>query len=209
MDINSVTLVGRIAKDAKLTPRTVDPVSGEEKSKARCSFTLMVNKFWANNDSAAKADALPCTIFGARAEKLAQWLKTGKTVGVQGRISRYDIGAKTPDGRSVHAMAINVERVSLGQDSQKVRTGSIVNQNNAALQAVLKALCEKNGLNYTDFIAPSAQPAPAPATAAIKPSGDGDGVQVSKSQSGRKKLPKNTQANETALPFGDGDGVQG
>ena len=191
MDYNHVTLAGRIGGAPKTTPQVIDPKTGEIKKQSRTSFSLIVNKPWAKRGDKNDHDTFTCVIFGPGGEKVAQYLTVGKTVLVEGRLSKYDAGATTPDGKKQHGALINVGPygVHFGPDSQKLRTPQQVAQNNTATDAVLNALCAKLGLNKEEILAA------ANASKAAQP--------ASASQSTPAAGP------EVDLPFGSGEGIEG
>lgn len=76
--INSVTLVGRMTKDAELryTPN----------NQAVATFSLAVNRNFKSQNGEREADFINCVIWRQQAENLANWAKKGALIGITGRI---------------------------------------------------------------------------------------------------------------------------
>ena len=77
--INNVVLVGRMTRDAELrhTPQN-QPVA---------SFNLAVNRNFKNGNGDREADFINCTAWGKTAETIAEYLRKGRRIALQGRIS--------------------------------------------------------------------------------------------------------------------------
>ncbi|OTO02262.1 single-stranded DNA-binding protein [Enterococcus sp. 5B3_DIV0040] len=76
--LNSVTLVGRLTKDADLR-YTV-------KGTAVATFTLAVNRNFTNAQGQREADFIQCVIWGKAAESLAKYTRKGSLIGITGRV---------------------------------------------------------------------------------------------------------------------------
>lgn len=76
--LNSVCLVGRMARDAELryTP----------KNQAVATFTLAVNRNFKSQNGESEADFINCVIWRQQAENLANWAKKGALISITGRI---------------------------------------------------------------------------------------------------------------------------
>lgn len=107
--MNSVTLIGRLARDPELgyTPTQT----------AVCKFTLAVSK--ANNE----ADFINCKCFKAQAENLNRWKKKGDWLGVHGRIATSDYpnkqGVKV---KATEVIADNVEFIGRNETPRNPET---------------------------------------------------------------------------------------
>lgn len=88
--MNQVTVVGRITKDAELT------YIASANGLAKLTFTVAVDRAFQKDKNNKKADFIPCTIMGARAEKLAPHVTKGKQVAIQGELHIENI--KKDDG---------------------------------------------------------------------------------------------------------------
>ncbi len=76
--INRVILVGRITKDPelKLTQSNISFVN----------FTLAVNRQFTDQSGERQADFIQCIVWRRQAENLAQYIRKGALLGVEGRI---------------------------------------------------------------------------------------------------------------------------
>ena len=77
--INNVVLVGRMTRDAELryTPS----------NQAVATFTLAVNRNFKNQNGEREADFINCTAWGKTAETIAEYLRKGRRIALQGRLS--------------------------------------------------------------------------------------------------------------------------
>ncbi|KHE73173.1 single-stranded DNA-binding protein [Halobacillus sp. BBL2006] len=76
--LNRVVLVGRLTKDPDLryTPNGI----------AVANFTIAVNRPFSNNQGNQDADFINCVVWRRAAENLANFMKKGSQVGVDGRL---------------------------------------------------------------------------------------------------------------------------
>lgn len=76
--INRVVLVGRLTKDPELryTPNGI----------ASARFTVAVNRTFSNQQGEREADFINCQAWRKQAENLANYMKKGSLIGVEGRI---------------------------------------------------------------------------------------------------------------------------
>ncbi len=76
--INRVVLVGRLTKDPELryTPNGI----------ASCRFTVAVNRTFKGQNGEQEADFISCVAWRKQAENLANFMKKGNLIGVEGRI---------------------------------------------------------------------------------------------------------------------------
>lgn len=76
--INRVVLVGRLTKDPELryTPNGI----------ASCRFTIAVNRTFQNQQGEREADFINCVAWRKQAESLANFMKKGSLIGLEGRI---------------------------------------------------------------------------------------------------------------------------
>ena len=86
--MNTVTLIGRLTRDAKLTQGT---------STERAFFTLAVDRPRSDDETAPTADFIGVTCFGKTARAVADHVGKGHLVGIQGRLrsGRYEQGGNT------------------------------------------------------------------------------------------------------------------
>ncbi|WP_088362491.1 single-stranded DNA-binding protein [Bacillus cereus] len=99
--MNRVILVGRLTKDPdlKYTPNGV----------AVATFTLAVNRSFANQQGEREADFINCVIWRKQAENVANYLKKGSLAGVDGRIQTRNYDGQ--DGKRVYVTEVLAESV--------------------------------------------------------------------------------------------------
>ncbi|MGY3186475.1 single-stranded DNA-binding protein [Lysinibacillus sp. TE18511] len=76
--INRVVLVGRLTKDPELKYST--------NGIASCKFQVAVNRTFQNQQGEREADFISCVAFRKQAENLANFIKKGNLIGLEGRI---------------------------------------------------------------------------------------------------------------------------
>ena len=83
--MNLVTLVGRLTADPNL--------KYSQSGKAFCKFTLAVQRDFKKDE----ADFINCTAWDKRAEAIAEYLRKGRRIAVQGRlnVNSYDKDGET------------------------------------------------------------------------------------------------------------------
>jgi single-strand DNA-binding protein len=122
--MNRVFLVGRLTKDPDLryTPSGV----------AVANFTVACNRPYTNQQGDREADFINCVIWRKPAENLANYMKKGSLIGVEGRIQTrsYD----NAEGKRVYVTEVLAENVqfleSKGSSSQsRGSSGYQPNQN--------------------------------------------------------------------------------
>lgn len=78
--MNNVTLIGRLTKDAEL-------FKIENSKRSVLKFILAVDKNFVNKNGEKRADFISVSYFSGGAEKLQQYLKKGRLLGVNGKIT--------------------------------------------------------------------------------------------------------------------------
>lgn len=88
--MNSVNLTGRLTKDPELrfSPSGV----------AVCNFTLAVNRSFTNQDGDREADFPQVVAFKGTAESVANYMKKGSMVAVEGRLQTRSYEKEDPAG---------------------------------------------------------------------------------------------------------------
>ncbi|MED0952028.1 MULTISPECIES: single-stranded DNA-binding protein [Bacillus] len=101
MSLNRVILVGRLTKDPDLryTPNGV----------AVATFTLAVNRAFANQQGEREADFINCVIWRKQAENVANYLRKGSLAGVDGRLQTRNYEGQ--DGKRVYVTEVLAESV--------------------------------------------------------------------------------------------------
>ncbi|WP_419893818.1 single-stranded DNA-binding protein [Oceanobacillus kimchii] len=113
--LNRVVLAGRLTKDPELryTPNGV----------AVANFTIAVNRPFSNQQGNREADFINCVVWRRPAENLANYMKKGSMVGVDGRVQTRTFEGQ--DGKTVYVTEIVADSVQFletkgsqgGQDS--------------------------------------------------------------------------------------------
>lgn len=99
--LNRVVLVGRLTRDPDLryTPSGV----------AVANFTLAVNRPFSNQQGNREADFINCVVWRRAAENLANYMKKGSMVGVDGRVQTRTYEGQ--DGKTVFVTEIVADSV--------------------------------------------------------------------------------------------------
>lgn len=110
MAVNVVCLAGNLTRDAELKQTT--------NGNAVLTFTLAVNEPYKNPTTGTwdrRPNFFDCVMFGARAEKLAQYIRKGSKVSIAGRL-RYRTWEQDGAKRSkVEVVADEIELMSRDQ----------------------------------------------------------------------------------------------
>ncbi|HEC64065.1 MAG TPA: single-stranded DNA-binding protein [bacterium] len=109
MDMNSVSLVGRLTDNVSFTPKNGDET-------ARAWFRLAVNRP-TRKDQLKQADFITCVAWGVNAENLAKYTELGQEVGIRGSIRTNH--TPNPDGSYNNYTEVSVAFCSYGQKSKK------------------------------------------------------------------------------------------
>ena len=108
--MNSVILIGRLARDPELsyTPNT---------QNAKCIFTIAVDRPRRNGEDQG-ADFIRITVWGTQGENCDRYLSKGRQVAIAGRIQTGSY--KNRDGQTVYTTDVVAERVEfLGGNNQQ------------------------------------------------------------------------------------------
>ena len=76
--MNKIMLIGRLTKDPELRYT--------QSGSAVASFTLAVNRRFANQNGEREADFINCVAFNKQAENLCRFIKKGGQIGVEGKL---------------------------------------------------------------------------------------------------------------------------
>jgi single-strand DNA-binding protein len=113
--LNRVVLVGRLTKDPDLryTPNGV----------AVANFTVAVNRPFSNQQGNREADFINCVIWRRPAENLANFMKKGGLIGVDGRIQTRSYEGQ--DGKMVYITEVVADSVQFleSKGSSQGRSG--------------------------------------------------------------------------------------
>ena len=99
--INRVVLVGRLTKDPELryTPSGI----------ASTRFTVAVNRTFSNQQGEREADFISCVAWRKQAENLANFMRKGSLIGVEGRIQTGSYEGQ--DGKRVYTTDVVADSV--------------------------------------------------------------------------------------------------
>ena len=113
--MNSVVLIGRLARDPELRFTT--------NGKAVATFSIAVNRAFSKTK---EADFFNIVVWGKSAEHSANYLSKGRLVGIQGRLQSRSYETQTGDKRYVtEVVADNVEFLEWGnRENQQQQSGS-------------------------------------------------------------------------------------
>lgn len=109
MAFNLVILTGRLTKE----PELKYSASG----MAYCRFTLAVNRMKKDDG----ADFISCTAFGKTAELIAEYVKKGHQLGVQGRIQQETY---EKDGEKISKTGVTVDKIEFLESNKTESTTS-------------------------------------------------------------------------------------
>lgn len=99
--INRVVLVGRLTKDPELryTPNGI----------ASCRFTVAVNRAFNKEGEEKQADFISCVAWRKQAENLANFMKKGNLIGLEGRIQTGSYEGQ--DGKRVYTTDVVADSI--------------------------------------------------------------------------------------------------
>src|SRR5690625_2828786 len=132
--LNRVVLVGRLTRDPDLryTPSGV----------AVANFNIAVNRPFSNQQGEREADFINCVIWRRPAENLANYMKKGSLIGVDGRIQTRSYEGQ--DGKRVYVTEVVADSVQFlesrgaSQGSSSMGTSNNQNQNQGGFQPTTK-----------------------------------------------------------------------
>lgn len=111
--MNRTVLVGRLTKDPDLRYTN----SG----KAVANFTLAVNRPFKNAQGDREADFIMCQIWGKPAENLANYMRKGSQIGVDGRIQTRSYEGQ--DGNRVYVTEVVADNVQFLESKSENQQG--------------------------------------------------------------------------------------
>lgn len=112
--LNRVVLVGRLTKDPELryTPN----------GAAVATFTLAVNRTFTNQQGEREADFINCVTWRRQAENVANFVKKGSLVGVDGRLQTRNY--ENQQGQRVFVTEVQAESVQFLEPKSSRNTGN-------------------------------------------------------------------------------------
>lgn len=116
--MNRTILVGRLTRDPELryTPNGV----------AVANFTMAVNRPFKSKDGEQEADFINCVVWRKPAENLANYMKKGNQIGVDGRLQSRSYEDK--EGKKVFVTEVVADSVQFLESKSGSQTGN--NQQN-------------------------------------------------------------------------------
>jgi len=111
MDLNLVTLVGRLAED-------VDYTAGIGEKSSRAVARLIVNRPPGKTGS-SRYDAIQIVAWGAYADSMAQYTAKGKELAITGELRVNSIAPKKQGGSWTNYTEVQIKHVSYGNDSNQ------------------------------------------------------------------------------------------
>ena len=109
--INTVTLLGRLARDIEITKTARGTTVGR--------FSLAVDKRVAQGQP-KQASFIPCKAFGTTAETMSKWFHKGSEVGITGYLDAWV--SESPNGSKRYGMDVIVNDFSFTSGSNKAQT---------------------------------------------------------------------------------------
>jgi|SRR5690625_2367763 len=120
--LNRVVLVGRLTRDPDLR-YTANGV-------AVANFTIAANRPFRNQQGEQEADFINCVVWRKTAENLANYMKKGSMIGVDGRIQSRSYEGQ--DGKMVYVTEVVAENIqfleSRGASQQRSASGFSQNE---------------------------------------------------------------------------------
>ena len=116
--MNRVVLAGRLTKDPELryTPNGV----------AVANFTVAVNRPFKNQQGEQEADFINCVAWRKQAENLANYMRKGSLVGVDGRIQTRTY--ENQEGRRVFVTEVLAEHITFLESRNESQTSGNTGQ---------------------------------------------------------------------------------
>ncbi|MFB4471745.1 single-stranded DNA-binding protein [Oceanobacillus caeni] len=137
MSLNRTVLVGRLTRDPDLryTPTGV----------AVANFTLAVNRPFTNQQGNREADFINCVAWRKPAENLANYMKKGSQIGIDGRIQTRTYEGQ--DGKTVYVTEILAESI---QFLERKNNGNAGQNNQPGTNTQVNQQSNQNPSNFND-----------------------------------------------------------
>lgn len=142
MNLNSVTLAGNLTRDPELKTAGQTQV---------CNFSVAVNRKWKDASGVEKEEVYfgDCTAFGRTAEAIAKYLRKGRGIYVQGRLSRDEWNDKTT-GEKKSRTKIIVESFQFTDSRPQEAAAAAPRQESAAERLNREANSDQSGNDSGD-----------------------------------------------------------
>lgn len=110
--MNKVILIGRLTRDADIR------YAKNDKSTAIATFSLAVNRPYAEDRKNQTADFINCMAFGKKAEFFERFGKKGVKFGIEGQIQSGSY--KNKEGKKIYTTSVLVENVEFAESRSTV-----------------------------------------------------------------------------------------
>lgn len=142
MDINTVTLVGRLAEDVKYKEGT----GGESGTASRAVARLIVNRP-PGKDKAGKSkerayDAIQIVGWGKHADNMATYTSKGKELAITGQIRVNSVAPTTVNGEWKNYFEVQISTLSFGRDSNTAKAMKVYQSSEGSLTAAQVAIAQ-------------------------------------------------------------------
>jgi single-strand DNA-binding protein len=110
--LNSIILIGNLTRDPELRYT--------QSGSAKAQFAVAVNRYWKDREGNRQEETtfVPIVVWGAQAENCANYLKKGRPVAVEGRLSIRSYTTEEGEQRKVtEVVANNVQFLGSPQGS--------------------------------------------------------------------------------------------
>jgi|SRR5690625_1488862 len=119
--LNRTVLVGRLTKDVDLRYT--------QSGKGVGNFTIAVNRPFKNQQGENEADFINCVAWGKQAENLAQYMKKGNQIGVDGRLQSRTY--ENQQGQTVYVTEVVADSVQFLESKSSNQSNNQQSQVNA------------------------------------------------------------------------------
>lgn len=138
--LNRVVLVGRLTRDPDLryTPNGV----------AVANFNIAVNRPFSNQQGEREADFINGVVWRRQAENLANFMKKGSLIGVDGRLQTRTYEGQ--DGKTVYVTEVVADSIQFLESKMLPKIEEVVHQDTSRTRTNFKAsLVDKASSNQT------------------------------------------------------------
>jgi single-strand DNA-binding protein len=137
MDINQVTLVGRLAENVKYT-------QGTDATSSRAVARLIVNRPPGKNGE-RRYDAIQVVAWGVHADNMASYTSKGKELAITGELRVNNVAPTTPQGEWKNYTEVQIRTLSFGRDSNNAKVMKALQGTEGTLSAAQAALTATAG----------------------------------------------------------------
>lgn len=116
--LNSVVLIGNLTRDPELRYT--------QNGAPKAQFAIALNRYWKDRDGNRQEETtfVPIVVWGPQAENCANYLKKGRPVAIEGRLSIRSYTTEAGEQRKItEIVANNVQFLGQGQGSSPSGAG--------------------------------------------------------------------------------------